>query len=473
MTNPPSLQDEQPENPVNTDDLDEFLGAEPQRPWYKRKRILAGILFLFLAIVVWAVFGGGNSGSNYATTILKKQDIQVTVTATGNLQSTNEVEVSSEQSGLVTQVFVDNNDRVTRGQRLAQLDTSLLSSSLTQSKAALAANEAQVLQYRAALTKANADLARQLEVYKLSNGQVPSATEIDAVRAEQQAAAATLKAGYAQVEQARATVSLAQTDLGKATIYSPVTGVVLSRSIDTGQTVAASLSAPVLFTIAEDLSQMELDVSVDEADVGQVKDGQKASFTVDAYPGQKFSAVIKRVDVGANASDNDDDTTSTSDVVSYTAVLSVANPDLILRPGMTATAQIIAQNLENVLAVPNAALRFEPSSTSTEGDSAVSNLLPGPPRSEETQQTTIGRGSSQKIYILNSEGQPEARDVMVGVSNGTVTQVTSTELKEGDKVITGQLASASGGGGTPEGPQASRATDAIFERSRFQRTQHA
>lgn len=472
MTDSPSVPDEQTAKPADTDDLDEFLGAEPKRPWYKHKGILAGTLFMLLVIVAWAAFGGGNSGNIYATTALEKQDIQVSVSATGNLQSTNEVEVSSEQSGLITRVFVDNNDRVTRGQRLAQLDTSLLSSSLTQSKAALAANEAEVLQYKAALAKANADLARQLEVYKLSNGQVPSATEIDAVRAEQQAAAATLKAGYAQVEQARAAVALAQTDLAKATIYSPVTGVVLSRSIETGQTVAASLSAPVLFTIAEDLSQMELEVSVDEADVGQVEDGQKASFTVDAYPGQKFSAVIKRVDVGANASD-DDDTTSTSDVVSYTAVLSVANPDLILRPGMTATAQIITQNLQNVLAVPNAALRFEPTSNSAEGDSAVSSLLPGPPRGEETQQTTIGLGSSQKVYILNSEGQLESRDVTVGASNNTVTQVTSSELQEGDKVITGQLESANvSGGGTPESRQASHNAVAILERDRLERAFH-
>lgn len=473
MNDAPLTPDDPVQELADTADLDEFLGVEAKPPWYKRKRILIGGLLLLAIIGLLVLFGGRDSGGSYATAELERQSIQVSVSATGNLQSTNEVEVGSEQSGIITKVFVDNNDKVTKGQPLAQLDTSLLSSSLTQAKASLAASEAQVLQYKAELAKADADLSRQLEVYRISDGQIPSATELDAVRAEQQSAAATLKAGYAQVEEARAAVSLAQTDLGKATIYSPVTGVVLSRTVDTGQTVAASFSAPVLFTIAEDLTQMELEVSVDEADVAQVEDGQKATFSVDAYPGQQFAAVIKRVDVGANASD-DEDETSTSDVIAYTAVLSVANPDMALRPGMTATAQIVTQNLENVLAVPNAALRFEPPAASAGGESAIGSLFPRPPRSESTQQTTIGRGSTQTVYVLNAEGRPEARQVTVGVSNGSVTQVTGSALQEGDKVITGQLVGGEGGGDdAPSGPTVSQAPDAIFERDQTQSLRHA
>lgn len=433
-------------------DIDTFLGAETRQPWYRNKWIVAGLAVALLALfLLWSSLGS-SSAQGYASEAARRENLTVTVTATGNLEPTNQVEVGSEQSGLVEAVYVDNNDRVTKGQPLARLDTSRLRDTLAQAQASLSAAQATVSQNQATASQASANLGRLQQVYQLSGGKVPARSELDTARAEAQSAQAAVRAAQAQVASTRAQVSSAQTNLSKATIYSPVNGVVLSRSVDPGQTVAASLSAPTLFTLAEDLSSMELNVSVDEADVGQVKAGQKAEFKVDAYPGRNFDAVIKRIDLGANASDGSTTTTSTSNVVAYTAVLTVSNPDLLLRPGMTATAEIITSEKPNVLVVPNAALRFKPSAGSGQSGGVTSMLVPRGPRSGGASRTaTVGRGSTQTIYVENSQGQPEARQITVGSTDGQVTEVTSGQLKAGEKVITGQLAgeSSSGGSGAP------------------------
>jgi len=424
------------------ENLNEFLGVSQQSPWYQRPAFIgAAAVALILALLLFGGLGG-SAKSSYATGPVQRQNIVVTVSATGNLEPTDEVEVGSEQSGLVDAVYVDNNSQVTKGQPLARLDPSRLRDTLVQSEAGLASAQAQVAQYQAALTKANSDLSRMNEVYRLSGGKVPAKTELDNARATQRQAAAQVRAGNAQVVQAGAQVSSARTNLSKATIYSPVAGVVLSRDIDPGQTVAASLQAPTLFTIAKDLSQMKLEVKVDEADVGQVKSGQRASFTVDAYPGRTFKAVINRVDLGANASSSTSG--SSSNVVSYTAVLLVNNPDLALRPGMTATADIITAQKLNVLAVPNAALRFKPTGGAGSSRSGVAGMFGPPTRQSNGQEATITRGSRQTVYVLGDDGQPKAVTITVGDSNGTVTEVGSGKLAAGDKVITAQLASGSG-----------------------------
>ena len=269
-------------------ELDAFLGAEAERPWRKRGLWIGAAILLLLGILLLSQCFAGESAGGYVTEDVRRGELTVTISATGNLQPTNKVEVGSEQSGLVTDVYVDNNDRVVRGQPLARLDTSRLRDTIVQNEAALASAQAQVAQAQASAVQAQANLNRLEEVYRLSGGKVPSQTELDTGRAENQRAAAGVRAAQAQVSQARAALSSAQTNLSKATIYSPVTGVVLSRQIDPGQTVAASFQAPVLFTIAEDLAQMQLEVKVDEADVGQVKDGQRATFTVDAFPGRRM-----------------------------------------------------------------------------------------------------------------------------------------------------------------------------------------
>lgn len=459
--------------------LNEFLGVGTERPWYRRPIYIAAAIGLIVLLFVLSRFLGGSTDTAYATQPVRRTDLTVTVSATGNLQPTNEVQVGSEQSGLIDAVYVDNNDHVTKGQPLARLDPSRLRDMLVQAQASLAAAQAQVAQYEAAQTKANSDLARMDEVYRISGGKVPAKTELDNARAQARQTAAQVRSSKAQVMQAGAQVSSARTSLSKATIYSPVTGVVLSRAIDPGQTVAASFQAPVLFTIAEDLSQMKLEVKVDEADVGQVKAGQRATFSVDAYPGRRFQAAIQRVDVGANASEGSTSSSSSSanTIVSYTAVLGVRNADLALRPGMTATAEIITSEKQNVLVVPNAALRFTPTASATQRSSVTSVLIPRSRRGgNNAPDATIGRGSRQSIYVLGSNGQPEARQIVVGESNGSLTEVVSGNLRGGEKVITGQLVeggtganSRAGNGSAPRQASASLLLVLLLPRRRSRR----
>jgi HlyD family secretion protein len=230
------------------------------------------------------------------------------------------------------------------------------------------------------------------------------------------------------VEQARASLSSAETSLAKASIRSPIDGIVLAREVEPGQTVAASFQAPVLFTLAEDLSQMELQVDVDEADVGQVREGQAASFTVDAYPNRRYPALIKRVSYGSQTKDN---------VVSYKTLLSVANDDLSLRPGMTATAEITTVKRDGVLLVPNAALRFTPPVTASQPQrSLVSRLLPRPPGpAPRPANGSNGKNGAQRVFVLR-DGQPVAVPVTVGPTDGRLTEVTGGELQPGMAVIT-------------------------------------
>jgi HlyD family secretion protein len=352
----------------------------------------------------------------------------------------------------VTEVNVDNNDRVTRGQVLARIDTARLQDSIAQSRASLQSAIAGVAQAEATAQQTRATLARFEEVRALSGGKVPSAAELDTAKAEYARAVAGVRTAEAGVAQARAQLSSDQTQFSKALILSPVTGVVLSRQIDPGQTVAASFNAPVLFLIAEDLSEMRLEVKVDEADVGQVAAGQPATFQVDAFPGRTFPAQVQRVDVGANAGTGSTASSNASNtVVAYTAVLTVDNADSTLRPGMTATAEIVTSERQNVLLVPNAALRFSPDASTTSGErSGVTKvLIPGPPRGtagNKTRVVKIGRGSAQRVYVLNAQGEPEAVAVTTGDTNGTLTEVTGDSLREGAAVITGKLAPAGASG---------------------------
>ncbi|MGQ0588878.1 MAG: efflux RND transporter periplasmic adaptor subunit [Sphingosinicella sp.] len=450
MTETPTNVTNQPE-PADKDRLEVFLGAPADRPWWKRPTTIVVAIVLLIALLLLSRCFASEAEGGYATETVRRGDLSVTVSATGNLQPTNQVEVGSEQSGLVTQVFVDNNDRVTQGQPLARLDTSRLQDTIVQAQAGLASAQAQVATAEASAAQARANLARQEEVYRVSGGRVPSETELDAGRAENRRAQAGVRSAQAQVAQARAQLSSAQTNLSKATIYSPVTGVVLSRQIDPGQTVAASFNAPVLFVIAEDLSRMQLEVRVDEADVAQVRDGQRASFTVDAHPGRTFPATVSRVDVGANASTasgSSGATAAAGNVVAYTAELSVENPELLLRPGMTATAEIVTTERENVLLVPNAALRWSPERDAAQagGRGGITSVLVprrgrrGMRGDRPEREVGIGRGSRQTVYVVGEDGNPRAIRVIVGESNGSVTEIVGGELTEGMEVITARLA---------------------------------
>jgi HlyD family secretion protein len=371
---------------------------------------------------------------DYITAEVVRGNLMVTVQATGNLAPINQVDVGSEVSGLVVAVYVDDNDKVSKGQVLAQIDLSKLKDEVAKSKANLTSAEAKLAQTQATVAEAKANLARLREVLNLSGGKVPAKTEIDAAEANLQRAIADEASAKGTVENARAELGVNQTYVKKATITSPVDGVVLDRQVEPGQTIQASFSAPVLFTIAEDLAQMKLEVEVDEADVGDVREGQQATFTVDAYPNRTYHATVQRVRLGS---------TTTSGIVSYGAVLTFTNEDLSLRPGMTGSAEISTLSRENVILVPSAAFRWSPPAANAgppiprENGGLINSLMPRPP--DRDRQKVAGAITSpdkqQTVWVLK-EGKPEALVVAVGATNGSLTEVTSGNLGPGVKVIT-------------------------------------
>jgi HlyD family secretion protein len=440
---------DQPSTAPDTD-IDSFLGIETSHRGRRiARRVAIGIAVVLVLLLVVRCVSSAHERTHYSTTPVKQGDLSVSVSATGNLTPTKQVNVGSEESGIVVDVFVQNNDRVTKGQPLAQLDPSRLKDALVQAQAQLLSAQATVAQNQATVDQSGATLRRYQEVARLSGGKVPSATELDTARGDYERAQANLKAAQASVAQARANVSTSQTSLAKATIYSPVNGVVLSRQIEPGQTVAAQFNVATLFTIAEDLTSMKLDVKVDEADVGEVQVGDQATFTVDAYPGRSFLGQVTRIDLGANATPTVNSagttTNSATTVVAYTASLTVANPDLVLRPGMTATASVLASVHHDQLLVPNAALRFTPDGWKA-GSGGPFQL--GPPKqgsggfgvAGQEKKADIGRGSRQTVYVIDGKGDPKAVNVVVGSTNGTLTAVSGPDVKPGMEVITGRLA---------------------------------
>jgi len=368
----------------------------------------------------------------YLTEAAARGRLVVTVSATGNLQPTNKVDVGSELSGTIEAVLVDDNDRVKKGQPLARLDVSRLTDQVAKSRATLASAQARVQQTAATVAQSRSNLQRLREVARLSGGKVPSKSELEIAEATLARAEADEASARATVAEATAVASADETNLRKATIRSPIDGVVLSRKVEPGQTVAASLQAPVLFTLAETLSQMELQVDVDEADVGQVREGQPAAFTVDAWPGRRYPATITRVSFGSQTKEG---------VVSYPTLLAVRNDDLTLRPGMTATAEIVVATREDALLVPNSALRYAPppaqNNDAQKGTSIVSSLLPRPPH-PAPKPAAAPKGHEQRIWVLR-EGVAVPVAVTTGVTNGRLTEITGGELAVGMQVITERL----------------------------------
>ena len=293
-----------------SNDVDEFLGVKPAPSWRRYiKWVLVGVGVILLLLLARSLFFS-TAKADYATEQVQRGALSVTVSATGKLAPVNQVQVGSELSGLVTKVVVDVNDRVVAGQPLALVDPSRFQDTVNQSKAALDAAIATVGQNQATLAQSNAQLGRLQEVSRLSGGRVPAKTEMEQAIADRARAVANLRAAQANVVSARAALSSNTTQLTKTVIRSPVNGVVLARQIEPGQTVAASFNTPTLFVIAQDLSTMKLEVAIDEADVGSVKQGQQATFTVDAFPGKTFPASITRVDVGTNLSPHSTKTTT-------------------------------------------------------------------------------------------------------------------------------------------------------------------
>jgi HlyD family secretion protein len=366
------------------------------------------------------------ASTRYVTACIERGDLTVTVSATGSLQPVNQVDVGSEISGTLRSVEVDFNDAVKKGQVLATLHTDQLQARVSQARAALGLARAHVTEAEATLTEARNKLKRSQQL-GLSN--MNSQEDRDAAQAAYERAQAALESNRAQVVQAQASLQAEKTSLEKATIVSPINGIVLKRDAQPGKTVAASFQTPVLFTLAEDLAQMELHVDVDEADVGQVKAGQQASFTVDAYPNRSFPAQITRVHFASQTVDG---------VVTYETLLLVDNSELLLRPGMTASADIVAATIEDALLVPNAALRFSPT-TETPRDSPSSggllgSLLPHPPRNVLRQPGPGGATKQQQLWVLR-DGQVQAISVKAGASDGVKTVIISDQIGPGMDVI--------------------------------------
>lgn len=419
--------------------LDDLLGSAPRRRWWQRTTVWLGVVGLLVAaggVYAWQASKAASAAPSFVTEEVRRGNLTLNVAANGTLNPTRTVTIGSELSGTVRSVLVDVNDKVKKGQVLVELDTAKLEAQVLRSRASLASAQAKLAQAQATTKESEVGFARLQEVARLSGGKVPSATELDAGRATLDRAKADELSARASVDDAKAALSTDETSLSKASIRSPINGVVLTRSVEPGNAVAASLQAVTLFTVVEDLTRLRLDVSVDEADVGSLTVGQKASFTVSAYPSRTFPATITRVAYGS---------TTTENVVTYITYLEVDNSDLTLRPGMTATATITATERKDALLVPNTALRYSPSTTASAGkpaaqsSSIVGSLMPRMPGGSGNRKSAgsaAGAGSKQ-VWVLR-DGAPVAVAVQTGISDGRMTEVTGGELTADMRVITDQ-----------------------------------
>jgi len=400
--------------------------------------IAIAVAVLVGAAALWKFGRRGEAAPRYRSEAVSRGDIEVRVSATGTLNPVTTVQVGSQVSGTIAALYADFNDRVRAGQVLAQLDPTFL-------KAQVAQNRADLTRAEVALRQAARDSART----------APLAAEGLVSQAELDAALTALEAARASVESARASLERAQTNLRYATISSPIDGVVVSRDVDVGQTVAASLSAPTLYTIAQDLTQMQLEAAVDEADIGSIRENQAASFTVDAYPDLRFTGSVHQIRLAPQ---------TISNVVTYTVVIRVENPEQQLLPGMTANVSVLVDAARDVLKVPAMALRFRPPGAS-----------PGDGGPGAAQAAAAGRGESRRerpgaergaagherpaadraapaprtgqLYLLAANGELQAVAVRTGVSDGSFTAVFGETIAEGAQVV---LALETGGGRPPE-----------------------
>ncbi|HHZ11042.1 MAG TPA: efflux RND transporter periplasmic adaptor subunit [Rhizobiales bacterium] len=365
----------------------------------------------------------------YATVAAERGDMTVEVSATGNLQPLTKVDISSELSGVVRSVRVEENQRVRAGDVLAELDKTRLVAQVERSEASVEAARARVTDARTTLDETEKALTR---AEQLASRGMTTDQALETATAARDRAASAVAIAEANLAIAVAELKLQQADLEKSTIYAPIDGIVLTRSVDPGQTVAASLQAPVLFVIAAELENMELKAAIDEADIGSVKPGQKAVFTVDAFPDRKFDAEIRDI---AYAS------VTTDGVVTYDARLDVDNAELLLRPGMTATVSVVTREAKDVLTVPAAAFRFRPQAVGPRGGWSLQSLfMPRLPSSVGRRETTASTDGTRTLYVLK-DGKPVPVRVKTGSTDGERTEILSG-LDAGDLVVTGTTTAA-------------------------------
>ncbi len=387
------------------DQVKATLGAGKRRGWKFWTAIVVAVGIV--GLIGFQIATAEPPVTEYESVEVTEGTLVVEVNATGTIQPVNQIQVGAEVSGQIEEVFVDFNDVVAEGDMLARMNTEELEAAVVQANAALVSAEATLAEARATAREARAQRNRTAALVERNNAS-PAQLEIqEAAYARASASVARAEAGVAQAQAAR---DSATSRLEKAEIRAPIDGIVLDRLIEEGQTVAASFQTPHLFTIAQDLTQMELQVDVDEADIGYVEEGQEAIFTVDAYPTREFTAAISQV---RNAP------REMSGVVTYEALLTVANPDLALRPGMTATADITVDVIENAMLVPNGALRFIP------------------PDQEDIERP-VSEGGVQRgmVWMQDEEGALQHYEVTLGETDGRLTVVIDGMVEVGQEVIT-------------------------------------
>ncbi|MEJ0088012.1 MAG: efflux RND transporter periplasmic adaptor subunit [Pseudomonadota bacterium] len=406
------------------------------------KQLSRARLIGLIALVLIVLFGlyrwmaGGDAAPEYQTTVVEKGSVVARVSTSGSLQAVVTVDVGSQVSGRIQELYADFNSPVKKGELIAKIDPSLFQAAVVQAEANVTAARANVTRLTVTADDAERQAKRATDVYAQ---RLISETERDNAVATARAARAAVDQGVGQLAQSRAQLDQAKTNLRYTDILSPTDGVVISRAVNKGQTVAASLSAPVIFTIAQDLRAMEVHTNVAESDIGRLKPGMRVTFTVDAYPGEPFRGSIRDIRNAPQIVQN---------VVTYDAVIDVANPDLKLKPGMTATVSIVADRRRDVLTVPNTALRFRPEGAPPEQTAQRPGAQGG--GAAAGQRRERGEGGQREgdgddaapvavkrtVYVL-VDGEPVPRTVTTGLTDGRITEVTGGELKEGEAVIVG------------------------------------
>ncbi len=415
------------------------LGLGKGQRWWRWLRWLL-VLFVLagagVGVMVWRAKASEAAKPQYETATVGKGNILVTVAVTGKIESVDAVEIGAEVSGKVDEVLVEFNDTVTKGQELARINTEQLDARVKEVRAQSAVAAASLLSAKATAAEAKANVQR---MKSLADRGLVSQKELESAVASAARAEASVAQANAQQVVNAASLESALSARDKAIIRSPIDGIVLSRSVERGQTVAASLQAPVLFIVAKDLTTMVLKVDVDEADVGKVQKGQRATFTVDAHPGKTFEAEVKSL---KNVP------TSGQDVVTYEAELSVNNQERLLRPGMTATATIITSERKDVLVIPNAALRFTPPdviASSATTQARPGGPLPGfggpmrrpggaRPAGSAGEGRKKGAGQMGRVWVLEGD-TPKVLRVRTGETDGTNTEVLGGEVTEGAQLL--------------------------------------
>lgn len=406
---------------------DELSSYKDGKKSYKYIKIVLAILVV--AILIYIFLPKQERKIEYSTFKVKKDDLTVLVSASGNIKPTNSVDIGIEVSGTIKEIFVDFNDEVEVGQVLAKIDTKKLEAQVESSIAALAIAKANQTESEVNLKNKKLLYDRTKKMFESSNGKYPSKNELDDTKFSYEAAVSNVEATKSKVMQAESNLKNDKQNLEKGTVKSSIKGIVLNKEVEIGQTLAATMSAPKLFTLAKDLTNMDLVVSIDEADVADIKDGLDVTFTVDAYINKEFKGKIKQVRLNP---------ITTNGVVTYETVVSVDNSELLLKPGMTANAKIITKHLKEQLLIPNSALRFIPKSKE---ELAMSKKPPfsGPPNFDKPNELKNNKlkDGLVSIYLLEN-GNPKEVRVKILDGDSKQSSVYSENLKAGDEVIISQ-----------------------------------